>query len=121
MADSNNGVVNNEGTIEIPAGGKMTNGGIVNNSGAITIAGTGTIVNNGKIDNAKGTINNNKGGTFESVQDKEDMGGVVNGDVVLLGNNNNGNNNGGSGGCDAGFGAFGLLLAGLAALKYRRA
>jgi hypothetical protein len=105
----NKGIVNNAGAIAIASEGSVVNDGIVENTAE------GTIDNKGEIDNTGGTINNE--GTFESVQTKEEMGGDIEGEVQAI----ESPSNGGSSGCNAGFGMFGLLFAGLAALKHRKA
>jgi hypothetical protein len=99
------GTSTNDGTINIH--GKLTNEGTLSNNS------TGKITNAGTIDNTGGTIKNE--GTFQSAQTAADMGGTVDGDIQPLGGKSSG------GGCDAGFGLFGLLLAGLAVSKYRKA
>ena len=109
--DSNNGVVDNRGTIVISSKGKLTNNGIIYNKN------TGTITNRGKIDNINGEIYNNEGGVFESVQTASEMGGTINGEVQPLNNNTSS----GGGGCNAGFGLFSPLLAGLVMCKSRKA
>jgi hypothetical protein len=83
------------------------------NNGTINDKATGKITDTGSINNTSGMITNE--GTFQSVQDKEAMGGAIDGDVEPLSNNTSS-----GGGCDAGFGVAGLLLAGLAVLKQRR-
>jgi hypothetical protein len=99
---NNEGTLTNNGTIENAADAQITNTGTIDNAG-------GKIVNDGAIDNTSGTIksdaanysgNDPTGNQLESI-------------------NNNTNNNGSGGGCNAGFGMFGLLLAGLAARKHR--
>jgi hypothetical protein len=60
-------------------------------------------------------INNTEGGVFESVQTASEMGGIVDGPVELINTDNPS-----GGGCDAGFGLFGLLLAGLVMRGYRK-
>jgi hypothetical protein len=87
------------------------NPGMLINNGYILNGSKGKM-STGTIDNTNGTIENE--GVFESVQTPEEMGGEIEGPVQLIGNTSSG------GGCDAGFGMFGLLFAGLAALKKRR-
>jgi hypothetical protein len=117
--DSDNGILNNSGTFTIAAGSTLTNNGIINNAstGTITNEGkidniSGTITNEGKIDNTSGTINNE--GTIKS--DPVNFTGNV-----PVGNPVESDNGSGGGGCNAGFGLFGLLLAGLVTRKYRKA
>jgi hypothetical protein len=113
----NEGTINNYSSNTLDNQGTLTNTGTINNASAGKITNTGTIdnegeiINGGEIDNANGTIDN-EGGTFQSVQTKEDMGGAINGEEVELigsGNSTTLPANGGSGGCNAGFGLFGLL------------
>jgi hypothetical protein len=110
--DPDNGVLDNSGTFTLTAGSKLTNNGIINN------ASTGTMINKGTIDNTNGTIDNE--GTFKSVQSEEEMGGEIYGEVQPDGPRG-GTSSSSSGGCDAGYGLFSLLLAGLVTRKYRKA
>jgi hypothetical protein len=102
------------GIINVFSGNTLDNQGTLTNNGIINNKSTGKITNTGNISNANGTINNTEGGTFQSVQTASAMGGTVNGDVQPI-------SSGGGSGCDAGLGIAGLLLAGLVALKRRKA
>jgi hypothetical protein len=95
----NNGIINNY------SGKTLDNQGTLTNNGAINNASTGKIRNTGSIDNANGEIDNTAGGTFESVQSASEMGGDVAGPVELINNNTSS-----GGGCNTGFGLFGLLF-----------
>ncbi|GHS88228.1 hypothetical protein AGMMS49957_09350 [Synergistales bacterium] len=99
---ANSGTIANAGTIAND--NKITNDGNVINVG--TIDNKGEIVNDGEIDNTGGTIDN-KGV------------GKIRGNGAIKGNKPINNKHSNSGGCDAGFAAFSLLLA--APLFLRRA
>jgi hypothetical protein len=100
-------VMNNDtGIINNYSGNTLDNQGTLANNGVIYNASTGKMKNTGNIDNANGEIDNTEGGVFQSVQTAEEMGGDIEGPVEPI------NSGGGSsgGGCNAGFGMFGLLL-----------
>jgi hypothetical protein len=113
----NEGKCINDYVINNYSGHTLDNRGTLVNNGIINTKATGKITNTGSIDNTSGTINNTEGGTFQSVQTASEMGGTVNGEVQPL----NSNSSSGGGGCNAGLGVAGLLLAGWAALKKRKA
>jgi hypothetical protein len=106
----------NKGTINNYSGNTLDNRGTLTNDGTINNEANGKIRNTGIIDNDNGTIDNTKGGAFESVQTASEIGGTIKGDVEPI---NTGNPSSG-GGCNAGFGLFGLLLAGLVMRGYRK-
>jgi hypothetical protein len=102
----------NNGIINVNSGPTPDNQGTLTNKGTINIAATGRLKNTGTIDNTDGTINNDKGGVFESVQTAYEMGGKVNGTVTPISDGDGGgdeNEDEDNGGCNAGFGLFGLL------------
>jgi uncharacterized 2Fe-2S/4Fe-4S cluster protein (DUF4445 family) len=102
----NYGTINNYSENTLDNRGTLTNNGLINN--------TGTITNEGTIDNTQGTIKNE--GTFKSVQSEGEMGGKIEGDVQQI----NGTSSSSGGGCNAGYGLLGLLLAGLVTRRYRK-
>jgi Synergist-CTERM protein sorting domain-containing protein len=116
-ADANNGVLNiygtlinlneitNDGTINNFSGNTLDNQEKLTNNGAIYNHAKGKITNIGDIEN-NGTIDNTAGGTFESVQTASEMGGAINGGVKPIGPDSPSS----GGGCNTGFGLFGLLL-----------
>jgi hypothetical protein len=96
----------NKGTINNYSGNTLDNKGtLINSGGRIKNASTGKIKNTGDIDNTDGEIDNTDGGVFQSVQTAAEMGGEISGPVEQI------NSGGGGGGCNAGFGMFGLLLS----------
>jgi hypothetical protein len=106
----NNGIINNYSGKTLDNRGTLENNKEINNRASGKITSTGTIKN---APNA--VINNTEGGIFGSDQTKESMGGTVNGPVLPI----NDTSSGGGGGCNAGLGMVGLLLAGLVVLKRR--
>jgi hypothetical protein len=105
-----------DGIINDYSGNSLENQGMIDNRETINIKSTGKTINTGTIDNTSGTINN-EGGTFQSVQTVSEMGGTVSGEVQPL---NSSNSSSGGGGCNAGLGVAGLLLAGLVTFKCRK-
>jgi Synergist-CTERM protein sorting domain-containing protein len=102
---SNRGEITNNGTINNFSGNTLDNQKKLTNKGAIYNGANGKIRNTGSIDNSNGEIDNTAGGTFESVQSASEMGGDIEGPVELINNNTSS-----GGGCNTGFGLFGLLL-----------
>ncbi|MDR1509446.1 MAG: hypothetical protein LBS53_07380, partial [Synergistaceae bacterium] len=109
------------GTLKLINGGKITNNGIINNEAAGeiinegTIENAGTINNDGTINTSKGTINNK--GTIKSNADKIIGAGNITGNPPV----SDQKPSSGGGGCNTGYGLFGLLLAGILTFKYRKA
>jgi Synergist-CTERM protein sorting domain-containing protein len=115
--DSGNGIFNIYGTLSNR--NEITNGGTINNMGSNTLDNQKKLTNNGAIynydnciitntgtiGNANGKIDNTAGGTFESVQTVLEMEGDIEGPVELINNEPSS-----GGGCNSGFGLFGLLL-----------
>jgi hypothetical protein len=89
----NQGTLTNNGTINNAAAGKITNSGTINN--------TGTIINEGKIEGS-GSIDNK--GTIKS---NSEVPGLTPGSNPVKELDSDNDSNGG--GCNAGFGLFGLL------------
>jgi hypothetical protein len=95
--------ITNSGIINNYSGKTLDNRKTLNNYHIIYNGPDGRIISTGTINNAiNAAIKNTQGGVFQSVQTASDMGGTVEGPVQLL-------SSGGGGGCNAGFGLFGLL------------
>jgi Synergist-CTERM protein sorting domain-containing protein len=97
-------VVNNR-TINNYSGNTLDNQKELINNDTINNYANGKIRNTGTIGNANGKIDNTAGGTFESVQTVLEMGNGIDGPVELINNEPSS-----GGGCNSGFGLFGLLL-----------
>jgi hypothetical protein len=104
----------NHGTI-INKSNTIRNYGTITNTGTIDNESAGVIINEegGTIDNTNGTINNE--GTIKSDSAIENVDGN---DVQPVATDSS---SGGGGGCNAGYGIIGLLLAGIVTRKYRKA
>jgi hypothetical protein len=96
----NKGTLINKGTLKNYQEGKITNTGTINND-------EGTIVNEGKIDNSKGTIESDAANFEGNLPDGNSIEQISD------------DTNSGDGGCNAGLGMVGLLLAGIVVLKRR--
>ncbi|GHV47460.1 hypothetical protein FACS1894204_10870 [Synergistales bacterium] len=101
----NDGTINNYSANTLDNQGTLTNNGIINNKSTGKIKNTGTISNEGTISN-DGTINNDG-----HIYSDTEIGGTIDGNPVesLPDEQQDEPHNSGGGGCNAGFGLFGLL------------
>jgi hypothetical protein len=113
-------VINN-GTINNYSGNTLDNRGTLTNNGTISNKSTGVITNSGTIDNASGKINN-EGKITNSGTIKSDAADYIGNEpegksIEPISDSKTSSDSGG--GCNAGFGVLGLLIAGLVARKGR--
>jgi hypothetical protein len=111
----NNGIINNYSS------NTLDNRGTLSNNGTISNKSTGVITNSGTIDNASGKINN-EGKITNSGTIKSDaanyIGNAPEGKPIQPISDSETSSDSG-GGCNAGFGVLGLLIAGLVTRKCR--